>query len=239
MQVSKIQIITDKAIFPLSIALIADLHGVDTGPIVEQLHKIQPDVIAIVGDVIEKDSDSYPLYFFRECSRIADSFCSLGNHERMITDDEIIAINATGVTVLDNSWKKYKECFCFGGMTSPFVTEWRETRQTKLKHALPNCKWLDEFEKQNAFRILLDHHPENYIRATRDRDIDLILSGHAHGGQIRLFGHGLYAPHQGFFPKYTCGVYEERLVVSKGLSNPKPIPRIGNPTEIVVINVKQ
>lgn len=69
------------------------------------------------------------------------------------------------------------------------------------------------------------------------RDIDLILSGHAHGGQIRLFGHGIYASHQGFLPRYTSGVYENRLVVSRGLSNSKLIPRIGNPKEIVIVNI--
>ena len=237
MQISEIYIKTKKVVFPLSIALIADLHGVETGPIIEQLQTICPDVITIVGDVIDKDDDLYPLAFFGECVKIADTFFSLGNHERKITEDNIDAISTTGVRILDSTWQKYKECFCFGGMTSPFVMEWRETQQIRLKYALPYYKWLDDFQRQNAFRILLDHHPENYARVTRAKDIDLILSGHAHGGQIRLFGHGLYAPHQGFFPRYTSGVYENRLVVSRGLSNPKPIPRIGNPKEIVVVNI--
>lgn len=237
MQISEINIKTKKVVFPLSIALVADLHGVATGPIIERLQTIRPDVITIVGDVIEKDNDSYPVTFFGECVKIADTFFSLGNHERNITEDDINTISTTGVRILDNTWKKYKECFCFGGMTSTFVMEWRETQQTRLKYALPYYKWLDEFQRQNAFRILLDHHPENYDRVTRAKDIDLILSGHAHGGQIRLFGHGLYAPHQGFFPRYTSGVYENRLVVSRGLSNPKPIPRIGNPKEIVVVKI--
>ncbi|MBR4623626.1 MAG: metallophosphoesterase [Clostridia bacterium] len=237
MQISEIHIKTKKEIFPLSIALIADLHGIETGPIIEQLQTIRPDVIAIAGDVVENDNDPYPLTFFGECIKIADTFFSLGNHERKITDDDINTISATGVRILDNSWHKYKECFCFGGMTSPFVMEWRETQQTRLKHALPYYEWLDEFQRQNAFRILLDHHPENYARVTRAKDIDLILSGHAHGGQVRLFGHGLYAPHQGLFPRYTSGVYENRLVVSRGLSNTKHIPRIGNPKEIVVVNI--
>lgn len=237
MQISEIHIKTKKDVFPLSIALVADLHGIETSPIIEQLQTIHADVIAIVGDVIEKDNDSYPLTFFRECIKIADTFFSLGNHERKITQDDINAISTTGVRILDNSWQKYKECYCFGGMTSPFVMEWRETQKTRLRYALPYYRWMDEFQKQNAFRILLDHHPENYARVTRAKDIDLILSGHAHGGQIRLFGHGLYAPHQGFFPRYTSGVYENRLIVSRGLSNPKPIPRIGNPKEIVVVNI--
>ena len=63
----------------------------------------------------------------------------------------------------------------------------------------PNTNWLNLFEKQNGYRILLDHHPENYDQYTRMREIDLILSGHNHGGQIRLLGKGVYARNQRLF----------------------------------------
>ena len=98
--------------------------------------------------------------------------------------------------------------------------------------------WLDEFENQEGYKILLDHHPDNYEPYTKKRNIDLILSGHAHGGQIRLFGKGLYGKSQGFLPKYDGGVFDEKLVVSRGLSNTLPIPRLWNPTEIVFIEIK-
>jgi predicted MPP superfamily phosphohydrolase len=63
-----------------------------------------------------------------------------------------------------------------------------------------------------------------------------MLSGHAHGGQIRLFNRGLFAPGQGWWPKWTKGVYDHCLVVSTGLSNTaSPIPRLFNPTEIVYV----
>ena len=98
-------------------------------------------------------------------------------------------------------------------MTSAFVIEWREAHKIVLRYANPNFSWLTEFEKQDGFKILLDHHPENYERITKNRDIALILSCHAHGGQIRILNHGVYAPHQGLFPKYTSAVYDNRLVV--------------------------
>ena len=63
MQISEIHIKTKKVVFPLSIALVADLHGGATGPIIERLQTIRPNVISIVGDVIEKDNDSYPFTF--------------------------------------------------------------------------------------------------------------------------------------------------------------------------------
>ena len=70
------------------------------------------------------------------------------------------------------------------------------------------------------------------------KDIDLILAGHAHGGQIRLFGHGLYAYGQGLFPKYTKGIYDGKLIVSAGLANTSRFPRINNPPEIVFLTLK-
>lgn len=230
-------IYTEKEIDPFNIAIIADLHSKPYSMVINSLNKLHPDVIAIVGDVVNLDSDPYPLEFFNLCSCIAPTFFSLGNHERKITEKQINDIKSIGAVVLDNIWLRFRNVF-IGGMTSPFVTEWRNTHQTVLHYALPDISWLDEFEKQNGFKILLDHHPENYGRVTRDRDIDLILSGHAHGGQIRLFGYGLYAPHQGVFPKYTSGVYDNRLVVSRGLGNIKPIPRIGNPTELVYVKIQ-
>lgn len=237
MKISFYQINTEKEVGSLNIALIADLHGKPYHKILESLKVLNPDIIAIVGDVVDGDNDSYPIPFFQICNNIAPTFYSLGNHERKISDSQIKQISATGVTVLDNTWVKQGK-YIIGGMTSPFVTEWRETHKTVLHYALPQIDWLDTFEMQDGFRILLDHHPENYERVTRERNIDLILSGHAHGGQMRIFNKGIYAPHQGFFPKYTSGVYDNRLVVSRGLANNKIIPRVGNPTELVFISIK-
>lgn len=235
--VTEYEIVTRKHIDSVSIAVIADLHGRAYEEILRCLKLRKPDLIAIVGDVIEGDCEAYPIRLFSECVAIAPTYFSLGNHERKIMDIDIQNISSTGTIVLDNCWYRYQEGIFIGGMTSPFVTEWRETHQIKLRYALPEYAWLDEFENQEGLKILLDHHPENYPRLIRNRDIDVILSGHAHGGQISILGHGLFAPHQGLFPKYTSGVYEQRLVVSRGLSNPKPIPRIGNPEEIVIVNI--
>lgn len=99
----------------------------------------------------------------------------------------------------------------------------------------PDLGWLKDFEQQDGFKILLCHHPEYRDRYLKDMKIDLILSGHAHGGQIRIAGQGLFAPGQGLLPKYTAGMHGN-MIISRGLSNTASfIPRLGNPTEIVYL----
>jgi predicted MPP superfamily phosphohydrolase len=103
-------------------------------------------------------------------------------------------------------------------------------------------KTFRELDTIKSYKILMAHRPEN-IELYRKYSFELIVSGHTHGGQIRIpyIMNGLYAPDQGFFPKYSGGVYQhENLthIISRGLSiNPK-LPRIFNPPELVVITIK-
>ena len=71
-----------------------------------------------------------------------------------------------------------------------------------------------------------------------DKAIDLTLSGHNHGGQIRVFGKGIFSSRSGLLPKYDRGIYHQRLIVSAGCSNPVAVPRLGNPFELVMIDLK-
>lgn len=142
-EVTEYEIVTHNPIGSLSIAVIADLHGRPYEPILRCLESRKPDVIAIVGDVIEGDCESYPLTFFSGCAGIAQTYFSLGNHERKISENEIQSIMDTGTIVLDNNWCGYREGIVVGGMTSPFVTEWRDTHQIKLRYALPDYAWID------------------------------------------------------------------------------------------------
>ena len=73
----------------------------------------------------------------------------------------------------------------------------------------------------------------------KNSGFDLILSGHAHGGQWRLFGRGAYAPGQGVFPKYTKGIYDGRFIVTSGVGNVYLVPKINNPPEVCVINLEE
>ena len=96
----------------------------------------------------------------------------------------------------------------------------------------------------SCYNILLAHQPEQYetLLDSGDTKFDLILSGHAHGGQIRLLGRGILAPGQGFFPKYAGGIFKDKnsdvLVVGRGLANTgKPIPRLFNPIEAPLVRL--
>lgn len=209
------------------------------------------------GDKSPLETQKNVLPFLRSCASIAPAFLSLGNHEWMVDQEDLRLLSSTGVTVLDNSYQTItvdNEKVVIGGLTSGYVTDYRAFRSTQpaepryprrediagvggAVHARahkPETDWLSTFAAEDGFHILLCHHPEYW--SLIPREVDLILSGHAHGGQIRIFNHGLWCPGQGFWPHWTKGVYEGRLVVSTGLSNTTWVPRLFNPREIVYIN---
>jgi predicted MPP superfamily phosphohydrolase len=187
---------------------------------------------------------------------------SVGNHECLLSSDEFDRLRATGVTVLNNEWMSPAEGVLIGGLTSAFAISYNRfrdeyNRQNDMEEDVrypyrkkqkfiskypTDSEWLDDFEQAEGYKILLSHHPEYWgLREPmlKDRKIDLVLSGHAHGGQWSFMGLGIIAPGQGWFPKYTSGVHQGPLgsmVISRGLRNPyKSVPRIGNPCEVVYV----
>ena len=240
----------------IKIALISDTHNTALGPVMRSLKKRRPDIIAVTGDFLVgygPKEDALPtkrqknvLPLFEACASVAPTYVSLGNHERIICDEDIDKIQKTGAVVVDNGWAVH-DGLAIGGLTSAIACNFRKGTRERYSHSLklkgknkPDTSWLDSFENAEGYRILLCHHPEYYLKYLYRRDIDLILCGHTHGGQIRLFGRGLYSPGQGWFPKYAGGVYDGKLVVSRGLANTaKPIPRLFNPTEIVYVELSE
>lgn len=221
----------------LTVALCSDLHDNPCDAAVALLEARQPDLIAIPGDVGEQVGAQNSMRFLRACARIAPTVYSLGNHDKAFDDDPQTAaqIRATGVQLLDDS-----DIFLCGMWIGGLTTGFRGRRREGLfaKTPPPNLTWLDEhFCKRPGFKLLLSHHPEYYPAYLRERDIQLVLSGHAHGGQWRFFGQGILAPGQGLFPRYTEGVHEDRCVISRGMGDHTPIPRLFNPHEIVMIRL--
>ena len=246
MQITHYQIPNNKQLKPLRIAVASDLHGCKHNGIVNAIAAQSPDLILIPGDLMDDENLRTPTHsgydFLASCAKIAPTFYSLGNHELacyhrgnpwrhptpIVPDDDIRArIAATGATLLDNESVLYnglRICGLSSGING------------KENH--PNAKALQSFSAAEEYRILLCHHPEYFMPYIKDTDIELTLCGHAHGGHWRFFGHGVYAPGQGLFPKYTSGVLENRCVISRGLSNHTRIPRICNPTELIIIEIK-
>lgn len=224
-----------------TIALLADLHGKFNSNIIPALSKYGPDMICISGDLINTSLSETPEVenFLISCVQIACTYFSLGNHDFMISKADIKKIKSYGIHVLNDEFEAFNPEILVGGMTSYFYHKC-EKYDPKIPMALsPETKWLDKFEQQKGYKILLDHHPDNYEKYTKNRNINLILSGHCHGGQIRLFGKGLYGRSQGLLPKYDGGIFDNKLIISRGLTNTMIIPRLWNATELVIIEIKK
>lgn len=132
-----------------------------------------------------------------------------------------------------NSWKKAEPQI--PGVKAEPQNSWKRAEpRIPWDKTEPQITWLKSFCQQTRYKILLCHHPEYYPKYLADLPIDLVLSGHAHGGQWRFFRQGIFAPGQGWFPRLTSGIYD-RLVVSRGLANTAPFPRIFNPKELVYL----
>ncbi len=253
MRVTEYTLTTHHPHIDLRLAIVADLHDHRYDHIVNILQKEKPHAILIPGDLTETLEDYTPdmrregLGFLKEAVSIAPTFYAYGNHDigayhrnvRRTPQSERRqrghvhprwreVIEKSRAVLLDDDFVSWNGII-IGGVGSGL---WHEGR-------VPNREFVSEFDKQAGYKILLCHHPEYFNRYFRDTNIDLFVSGHAHGGQWRLFGKGVYAPDQYLFPKYTSGVHEGRLVISRGVVNSvSPIPRIFNPCEIVMMNIQ-
>lgn len=202
--------------------------------------------------------------FIERVNGIAPTFFSYGNHEWLLTQVDVDRIERTGITILDNKWCAYDGLY-IGGLSSPDVSKyWKfqakyrsdypEDTRGNIKteyhksasfewRKTPEYEWLNEFEAQDGYKVLICHHPEHWaLRESMvvNRKVDLVLAGHAHGGQIRIGNRGIYASDQGMFPKYTSGIHEGKygkMIISRGLSNPTIVPRLFNPPEMVYIDI--
>ena len=227
--------------------VLADFHDGDPDPVLTSVRALKPDAILVTGDVVhDADRFSGGLALLRALITVAPVFCSLGNHEYRVKDIEA-RIRKTGVRLLDNTYTTLYG-FVIGGLSSGC----RGKKQGRLKKTpAPDDSFLSDFCAEKGTHILLCHHPEYYLPYLQDRKIELVLAGHAHGGQWRFLGQGCFAPGQGILPRFTAGLYRGRrrarrdtslradaplLAVSRGMGNEVAIPRIGNPAEILCID---
>ena len=218
-------------------AFASDIHNGDIELILKTIEVSRAEAVLVPGDFIH-DNEDYErgLSFLRRCAAMRPTFCSLGNHERKFKGQLKPLVLKTGVTLLDNDSAAYEEIL-IGGLSSGFT---RGGAQGNLKRTPPpDTEWLQAFSEKPGYKLLLSHHPEYYKKYIHRLPIDLTLSGHAHGGQWRFFRHGVFAPGQGFFPRYTAGLYHKRLLVSRGLGDSHAFPpRIFNQPEIILLTLE-
>ena len=219
---------TGKVKKTLRFAVASDLHSDSFDDVLEEFNCC--DAVLIPGDLVDRHrrNNENALRFLQTVPEIVPVFYSIGNHENKFKDreDYLKKVAESRVTLLDNESTDFYGVR-IGGLSSTLSKE-------------PDSVFLDRFEQEDGYRLLLCHHPEMYRDYVSGRNIDLTLCGHAHGGQIQFFGRGLYAPGQGLFPKLTHGLHDGgKMLISRGMTNgAKPrVPRINNPCELIILNL--
>jgi len=218
-------------------AVMSDIHGEPFDYILERAAQFSPDVIFIPGDITHRHEKTTGAGgdFLKACASLCPVYMSFGNHENIAENDVREKCAEYGINLLDNSSASLFG-LTVGGLTSGYLGIKKEKQGHFTQTPPPDLTWLAEFDSLPGYKILLSHHPEYYPRYIKQTGIDLILSGHAHGGQWRIFGRPFFAPDQAFFPKYAQGIVGGRLIVSRGLANNAPAPRFFNPRELIIIN---
>lgn len=233
---------------------ISDLHnkkfGANQKNLISLTKEINPDIIVITGDLIDsrrtnKDNMNIATSYIKSAVDIAPVYYVSGNHESRsdLYEELKIIFEEYGVINMDNTYKNIQ----LNGVTISLLGLADICFNPIDNYEYPNSPFsFDEIlrnlktKSKNNFTILLSHRPE-LITLYAKENIDLVFSGHAHGGQIRLpFLGGIIAPDQGFFPQYTNGIHRlnsTSLVISRGLGNSLAPQRIFNRPELVVVTL--
>ncbi|HPZ90825.1 MAG TPA: metallophosphoesterase [Bacillota bacterium] len=230
------------------IVQVSDLHNKEFGRgnarLLAAIREARPDLVVITGDLADKRQTNVEVArsFAAEAAKIAPVFYVAGNHEQGLDYGEFRnLLAAAGVTVLDNAGitlERQGEHIALLGLADPAFLDYALDAEEIFARNLAGLM----AGHAGMFTVLLSHRPEK-IDIYSAQGIDLVFAGHAHGGQFRLplIG-GLVAPHQGLFPKYTSGMYEEgdtAMVVSRGLGNSIFPLRLFNRPELVVVTLRR
>lgn len=230
----------------IKFVFISDLHnkefGENNSELVSRISQQNPDFIALGGDFVTRsyENDDIMKNLITKLTKIAPVYCSLGNHELDLADKINFRedIENSGATLLENEYitvtTKSGESLIIAGMSmypynhTIYREFWNELNEV--------CK-----NSEDKYSLLLFHRPEYMLNVLPDSSIDLVVSGHTHGGlaQLPLIG-GVFSSNQGLFPQYDKGFFElgnSDMIISSGLANSNPLPRFNNPPEICVITI--
>ena len=254
LMVSTVNISSDRipsAFSNFQIAQVSDLHNAEFGEsnteLIELLSEHEPDIIVITGDLIDAGHADIEIAFdfVKKAVQIAPVYFVTGNHEANFShyDQFKTGLEASGVTVLEDEAIQLvhnNEMITLIGLSDPDFTI--KGDMFNEVPAMVNTKLNSLIDDENSYTILLSHRPElfeTYVCC----GVDLVLCGHAHGGQFRLpFIGGLVAPNQGLFPKYDSGLYADgktNMVVSRGLGNSIIPFRFNNRPDVVLVELNE
>ena len=231
------------------IAHVSDLHnaqmGTDNEKLLAMLREAEPDIIAITGDLIDSRNTNVDvaLHFVQNAMKIAPCYYVTGNHEARVNEYNELknGLISAGVIVLEDDYVEIcadGESITLIGANDPgFQTDYLLGDSEAVMQSELSALRTD----RDGFTILLSHRPELFDTYV-NHDFDLILSGHAHGGQFRipLIG-GVVAPNQGLFPEFDAGIYtaeNTNMLVSRGVGNSIIPFRLNNRPEVILVELK-
>ncbi len=227
------------------IVQVSDLHNKEFGEnnidLLSAIKEQSPDIIVVTGDIVDSRRTNVQIArdFVNNASEIAPVYYVTGNHEaRVKVENEIDNVELNeNVIVLHNKdvlIEKGESVIQLIGVDDPDYKAVNNSTEYMNKR-------LEKYCNNEYFKILLSHRPE-LLEVYAENNMNVIFSGHAHGGQVRLpFVGGIIAPHQGFFPTYDAGLFyatnDATMVVSRGLGDSIIPLRINNPPELVVVTL--
>ena len=236
--------------------VVSDLHdhrfGGDNEKLAEKIREIAPDVIIMDGDMLNAESAdaSVPLELIGLLKDTAPIYYALGNHELSYMEnghsDLQEELESAGVVVLDKNYVDIEingTQVRLGGLYD--YAFGLNGNNDALAAPSDTLSFLQDFQNTDRMKIMLSHRPDSFIfgDASKVWDVDLVISGHNHGGQVVIpFLGGLYGGDQGWFPEYVHGMYQKDNILlfeTSGLGSDKQkLPRFNNPPEIAVLTIK-
>ena len=250
---------------PIRIVQLTDLHnkqfGKENKRLIRKVKEQDPDYIFMTGDMISQNDElDRLLSLLRNLTDIAPVYYSYGNHEKEweknhLNQDLKKQLQSTGTLVLDDDYidvelngNPVRLAGMYGYYRRPVMTTKNPTEKERI------IQWCQELENTERYKILLSHIPTPWLdwdfingypkdisnsEYYDGKHVDLVFSGHYHGGQIRIPGiGGLFAPYVRWFPEYTKGLFigkETTCALSAGLGSYGGIPRVMNRPEIVTV----
>ncbi|MEF9951613.1 MAG: metallophosphoesterase [Clostridium sp.] len=235
---------------------LSDLHSKEFGykqvRLIDKIQRLSPDIIVITGDIIDsrrtkKGSYSSIEYLLDGINKISPIYYVSGNHEHRsnLYNDLVCILKKFNVKIIDNRSLQIirnSSSIYIQGLEDIYSISKGRIQNEHLEIFSHSLSRISKNNSDKNYKVMITHRPE-FIELYSRENINLILCGHAHGGQIRIpFIGGILSPSQGFFPKYSEGLHKinnTKMIISRGLGNSIFPFRVFNPPEIVSIVIKK